>query len=222
MGTLSSLSATAEKPMNSSTSCLLWHASILEKSPLPGAVNSTSPRPAMSFWMFGQPRGVPIEPRSNFEHDRDAGHRRRAGYGAAWSARIQQGGFRTLPSCRSARTRPPVEGPPDHAWRGSAGESFAGTPDRRRDQANDHLCGPGRPWWWTLPAPSKESLHIGDFARHFPQTPEIGRCAVGDFMTRKPITISGDKLAGGGSSTFYRCTASTRLSSSTLGNVLLE
>jgi arabinose-5-phosphate isomerase len=35
----------------------------------------------------------------------------------------------------------------------------------------------------------------GDFARHFPQTPDIGRCAVGDFMTRKPITISGDKLA---------------------------
>jgi arabinose-5-phosphate isomerase len=35
----------------------------------------------------------------------------------------------------------------------------------------------------------------GDFARHFPQTPDIGRYAVGDFMTRKPITISGDKLA---------------------------
>ena len=35
----------------------------------------------------------------------------------------------------------------------------------------------------------------GDFARHFPQTPDIGRCPVGDFMTRKPITISGDKLA---------------------------
>ena len=35
----------------------------------------------------------------------------------------------------------------------------------------------------------------GDFARHFPQTPDIGRCPVGDFMTRKPITISGDRLA---------------------------
>ena len=35
----------------------------------------------------------------------------------------------------------------------------------------------------------------GDFARHFPQTPDIGRCTVGDFMTRKPVTISGDKLA---------------------------
>ena len=35
----------------------------------------------------------------------------------------------------------------------------------------------------------------GDFARHFPQTPDIGSCAVGDFMTRKPVTISGDKLA---------------------------
>jgi arabinose-5-phosphate isomerase len=35
----------------------------------------------------------------------------------------------------------------------------------------------------------------GDFARHFPRTPDIGRCAVGDFMTRKPITISGDELA---------------------------
>ncbi|HEY5743638.1 MAG TPA: KpsF/GutQ family sugar-phosphate isomerase [Terrimicrobiaceae bacterium] len=35
----------------------------------------------------------------------------------------------------------------------------------------------------------------GDFARHFPQTPDIGTRPVGDFMTRKPITISGDKLA---------------------------
>jgi arabinose-5-phosphate isomerase len=35
----------------------------------------------------------------------------------------------------------------------------------------------------------------GDFARHFPQTPDIGSCPVGDFMTCKPITISGDKLA---------------------------
>jgi arabinose-5-phosphate isomerase len=35
----------------------------------------------------------------------------------------------------------------------------------------------------------------GDFARHFPENPDIGRSAVGDFMTRDPITISGDKLA---------------------------
>jgi arabinose-5-phosphate isomerase len=35
----------------------------------------------------------------------------------------------------------------------------------------------------------------GDFARHFPRTPDIGTCPVGDFMTRKPITISGDRLA---------------------------
>ncbi|MEI6036010.1 MAG: KpsF/GutQ family sugar-phosphate isomerase [Verrucomicrobiae bacterium] len=35
----------------------------------------------------------------------------------------------------------------------------------------------------------------GDFARHFPGTPDIGPRAVGDFMTRNPITISGDKLA---------------------------
>ena len=35
----------------------------------------------------------------------------------------------------------------------------------------------------------------GDFARYFPQTADIGARPVGDFMTRKPITISGDKLA---------------------------
>ena len=35
----------------------------------------------------------------------------------------------------------------------------------------------------------------GDFARHFPDQPEIGRRTVGEFMTRHPITISADKLA---------------------------
>ena len=35
----------------------------------------------------------------------------------------------------------------------------------------------------------------GDFARHFPQTPDIGRRPVGEFMTRRPITISGERLA---------------------------
>jgi arabinose-5-phosphate isomerase len=35
----------------------------------------------------------------------------------------------------------------------------------------------------------------GDFARHFPEDPQIGSKPVGAYMTRKPITISGDKLA---------------------------
>ncbi len=35
----------------------------------------------------------------------------------------------------------------------------------------------------------------GDFARHFPGNPEIGSKPVRDFMTRRPITILGDKLA---------------------------
>lgn len=35
----------------------------------------------------------------------------------------------------------------------------------------------------------------GDFARHFPGTPDIGGQPVGDFMTLRPVTISGDKLA---------------------------
>jgi arabinose-5-phosphate isomerase len=35
----------------------------------------------------------------------------------------------------------------------------------------------------------------GDFARHFPHTPDIGACPVGDFMTRRPVTISGDRMA---------------------------
>jgi len=35
----------------------------------------------------------------------------------------------------------------------------------------------------------------GDFARHFPGTPDIGPRPVGEFMTTHPITISGDKLA---------------------------
>jgi len=35
----------------------------------------------------------------------------------------------------------------------------------------------------------------GDFARHFPEDPHIGSRPVGDFMTLKPITIQGDKLA---------------------------
>jgi arabinose-5-phosphate isomerase len=35
----------------------------------------------------------------------------------------------------------------------------------------------------------------GDFARHFPGNPGIGSLPVGDFMTRNPITITGDRLA---------------------------
>lgn len=35
----------------------------------------------------------------------------------------------------------------------------------------------------------------GDFARHFPANPDIGPRKVSEFMTRKPITIPGDKLA---------------------------
>lgn len=35
----------------------------------------------------------------------------------------------------------------------------------------------------------------GDFSRHFPENPDIGRRKVGDFMTRNPIAIPGDKLA---------------------------
>ena len=35
----------------------------------------------------------------------------------------------------------------------------------------------------------------GDFARHFPANPSIGSRPVGDFMTRNPITITGDRLA---------------------------
>jgi arabinose-5-phosphate isomerase len=35
----------------------------------------------------------------------------------------------------------------------------------------------------------------GDFARHFPGNPQIGSMPVGDFMTLKPVTITGEKLA---------------------------
>ncbi len=35
----------------------------------------------------------------------------------------------------------------------------------------------------------------GDFARHFPENPGLGPMRVGDFMTRNPISIPGDKLA---------------------------
>lgn len=35
----------------------------------------------------------------------------------------------------------------------------------------------------------------GDFARHFPNHRDIGARPVGDFMTRGPVTIPGDKLA---------------------------
>ena len=35
----------------------------------------------------------------------------------------------------------------------------------------------------------------GDFARHFPEDPHIGMRPVGDFMTLRPITIQGDRLA---------------------------
>ncbi len=35
----------------------------------------------------------------------------------------------------------------------------------------------------------------GDFARFYPNVPDIGARPVGEFMTRNPITISGDKLA---------------------------
>ena len=35
----------------------------------------------------------------------------------------------------------------------------------------------------------------GDFARHFPNTPDIGGRPVSEFMTKKPITILGEKLA---------------------------
>ena len=35
----------------------------------------------------------------------------------------------------------------------------------------------------------------GDFSRHFPENPDIGARKVGDFMTKNPIAIPGDKLA---------------------------
>ncbi len=35
----------------------------------------------------------------------------------------------------------------------------------------------------------------GDFARHFPNAPDIGTHPVERYMTRQPVTISGDKLA---------------------------
>jgi arabinose-5-phosphate isomerase len=35
----------------------------------------------------------------------------------------------------------------------------------------------------------------GDFARHFPSTPDIGNRAVGEFMTADPVRIRSDKLA---------------------------
>ena len=35
----------------------------------------------------------------------------------------------------------------------------------------------------------------GDFSRHFPGNPDIGPKKVGEFMTRNPIAIPGDKLA---------------------------
>lgn len=35
----------------------------------------------------------------------------------------------------------------------------------------------------------------GDFARHFPKNPDIGPRMVGEFMTRNPIAIPGEKLA---------------------------
>lgn len=35
----------------------------------------------------------------------------------------------------------------------------------------------------------------GDFARHFPGTPDIATRPVGGFMTRDPVTIGGDRLA---------------------------
>lgn len=35
----------------------------------------------------------------------------------------------------------------------------------------------------------------GDFSRHFPANPDIGPRKLGDFMTKNPISIPGDKLA---------------------------
>jgi arabinose-5-phosphate isomerase len=35
----------------------------------------------------------------------------------------------------------------------------------------------------------------GDFARHFPGNPGIGTTPVGDFMSLRPVTIDGSKLA---------------------------
>lgn len=35
----------------------------------------------------------------------------------------------------------------------------------------------------------------GDFARHFPGNPGIGSMPVGDFMTLRPVSIAGDRLA---------------------------
>ena len=35
----------------------------------------------------------------------------------------------------------------------------------------------------------------GDFARHFPDNPSIGNAPVGDFMSLRPVTVDGDKLA---------------------------
>lgn len=35
----------------------------------------------------------------------------------------------------------------------------------------------------------------GDFARHYQQRPDVGTRPVGEFMTRSPVTVGGDKLA---------------------------
>jgi arabinose-5-phosphate isomerase len=50
----------------------------------------------------------------------------------------------------------------------------------------------------TIVEPSGKLIGIfthGDFARHFPQSPNIGTLPVQEFMTYQPVTISGDKLA---------------------------
>ncbi len=50
----------------------------------------------------------------------------------------------------------------------------------------------------TIVDPSGKLMGIfthGDFARHFPQCPDIGKRPVQEFMTFHPVTIYGDKLA---------------------------
>ena len=70
------------------------------------------------------------------------------------------------------------------------------TPDTPIVDVIKHMttCVPARPWWSMPMAPSKASLRTAISRGIFRRRP-TSECAVGEFMTRKPITISGDKLA---------------------------
>ena len=113
----------------------------------------------------------------------------------ARGARLYQGRLCALPSGRPARAHAAAESPPDHARRGADGDRRGVREHPRsaaRDGARARRRGGGRS---TRMGGSQGSSRTAISAGIFRRIRICSRKPSGEFMTRQPITIRGDKLA---------------------------